>query len=74
MITCYDTIKTLVRTEKGTSLELQRKYLFEVSTRSNKIQIKEAVEEIYKVKVQDVNTTIVRGKLKRSRHHVTLAG
>ena len=67
MITCYDIIKTLVRTEKGTFLEPERKYLFQVAKNSNKIEIKKAVEEIYKVKVQDVNTSIVRGKLKRVR-------
>lgn len=67
MITCYDIIKTLVRTEKGTFLEPDRKYLFEVAKKSNKIEIKKAIEEIYKVKVQDVNTSIVRGKLKRVR-------
>jgi large subunit ribosomal protein L23 len=67
VITCYDIIKTLVRTEKGTALEPQRKYLFQVAKKSNKIEIKKAVEEIYKVKVQDVNTSIVRGKLKRVR-------
>jgi large subunit ribosomal protein L23 len=67
VITCYDIIKTLVRTEKGTMLEPDRKYLFHVAKSSNKIEIKKAVEEIYKVKVQDVNTTIVRGKLKRVR-------
>ena len=67
MITCYDIVKTLVRTEKGTMLEAQRKYLFHVAKESNKIEIKKAVEEIYKVKVQDVNTSIVRGKLKRVR-------
>ncbi len=67
MITCYDIIKTLVRTEKGTLLEADRKYLFHVAKNSNKIEIKKAVEEIYKVKVQDVNTGIVRGKLKRVR-------
>ncbi|MCA9401940.1 MAG: 50S ribosomal protein L23 [Candidatus Omnitrophica bacterium] len=67
MITCYDIIHTLVRTEKGTSLEEQRKYLFEVAKNANKIEIKKAVEEIYKVKVESVNTLIVRGKLKRVR-------
>jgi len=70
MITCYDTIKTLVRTEKGTDLERQRKYLFRVATKANKIKIRQAVEEIYKVKVQDVNTTMVQGKLKRVRQEV----
>jgi len=67
VITCYDIIKTLVRTEKGTVLEAERKYLFQVAKNSNKIEIKKAIEEIYKVKVQDINTSIVRGKLKRVR-------
>ena len=67
MITCYDIIKTLVRTEKGAMLEPDRKYLFQVAKKANKIEIKKAIEEIYKVKVQDVNTSIVRGKLKRVR-------
>ncbi len=67
MITCYDIIQTLIRTEKGAFLEPERKYLFKVARRSNKIEIKKAVEEIYKVKVQDVNTSTVRGKLKRVR-------
>ncbi len=70
MITCYDVIKTLVRTEKGTMMEPNRQYLFEVSSRSNKIEIRKAVEEIYKVKVQSVNTTIVRGKLRRVRNEL----
>jgi len=67
VITCYDIIKTLVRTEKGTFLEAERKYLFHVARTANKIEIKKAIEEIYKVKVQAVNTSIVRGKLKRVR-------
>ena len=67
MITCYDIVKTLVRTEKGTLLEPERKYIFHVAKNSNKVEIKKAVEEIYKVKVQDVNTSVVQGKLKRVR-------
>ncbi len=67
MITCYDVINTLVRTEKGSRLEPQRKYLFRVALKANKTEIKKAVEEIYKVKVQGVNTFIMRGKLKRVR-------
>ncbi len=67
MITSYDIIKTLIRTEKGTELEPLRKYLFEVSSSANKIQIKKAIEEIYNVKVDCVNTVIVAGKRKRVR-------
>ena len=67
MITCYDIIKTLIRTEKGTFLEPERKYLFKVAKNSNKIEIKRAIEEIYKVKVAKVNTLFMRGKLRRVR-------
>lgn len=67
MITAYDVVKNLVRTEKGSVLEAQRKYLFRVAEGSTKIDIKRAVQEIYKVKVDSVNTTKVLGKLKRVR-------
>lgn len=70
MITCYDIIKNLVRTEKGTMLEAERKYLFKVAKDSNKIQIRQAVEEIYKVNVQSVNTSTVPGKKKRVRQEL----
>ncbi len=70
MITCYDIIKTLIRTEKGTTLEPQRKYLFHVANSSTKADIKRAVEEIYKIKVQNVNTTLVPGKKKRVRQQL----
>lgn len=63
----FQIIKNLVRTEKGTQQEPTGKYLFEVSLPANKIQIKKAVEEIYKVKVKSVNTVIVPGKLRRVR-------
>ena len=67
MNTCYDVVKALVRTEKGTEIEGQRKYLFRVASDATKVDVKNAVQEIYKVKVQDVNTLGVRGKLKRVR-------
>ena len=70
MITSYDIIKALIRTEKSTLVEPKNKYLFLVDNSANKIQIKHAVEEIYKVKVKDVNTVIYRGKMKRVRREV----
>jgi len=70
MITSYDVIKTLVRTEKGTVLETQNKYLFKVAPNANKIEIKKAIEEIYKVKVKAVNVTIMPSKQKRVRQEV----
>lgn len=71
MITAYDIIKALLRTEKSTILmEPETKYLFLVSKSANKIQIKNAVEEIYKVKVLSVNTAIALGKMKRVRYQL----
>ena len=67
MVTAYDILKALVRPEKGTSLESQGKYCFRVTPEATKIDVKRAVEEIYKVKVGSVNTARVSGKLKRVR-------
>jgi len=63
-------IKSLIRTEKSTLHEPERKYLFLVAKEANKIQIKRAVQDLYKVKVQDVNSYIAAGKLKRVRHQL----
>lgn len=63
-------IKALIRTEKATLYEPEGKYLFLVKMGVNKIQIKRAIEEIYKVKVKDVNTFTSIGKLKRVRHQL----
>lgn len=70
MISSYEVIKSLVKTEKSTAYQPQGKYLFLVQRSANKIQVKQAVEQIYKVKVKDVNTFIARGKLKRVRHQI----
>lgn len=69
MISSYDIIKALLTTEKSNlSHQPKGKYLFLVDKSANKPQIRNAVEEIYKVKVKDVNTFISRGKLKRVRY------
>jgi|SRR5579875_2499071 len=52
-------------TEKGTMLSGLNKYPFEVHIDANKIQIKQAVEKAFNVKVRSVNTMIVKGKTKR---------
>ena len=70
MITCYDIVKNLVRTEKGTFMEPDRKYLFQVSGKATKVDIKRAIEEIYKVKVDSVNTLVMPGKKKRVRQEL----
>ena len=59
-----------VITEKGTFLqEKNNQYLFRVPTRANKIQVKEAVERIFKVHVAGVRTVTVHGKLRRMGRH-----
>ena len=62
-----DVIKARLITEKGTAQAPQNKVFFSVKRDANKIQIKRAIEAIYKVKVYSVNTGIMNGKLKRVR-------
>jgi large subunit ribosomal protein L23 len=58
--------RPLILTEKGTLLrEKQNKFLFEVAREANKVEIKKAVETLFSVKVVDVHTLIVRGRLRR---------
>lgn len=64
----YIIIKSLLRTEKGTELGMFNKYLFWVDRYANKIEIKKAIEDIYKVRVSGVNTAVMRGKTKRVRY------
>ena len=66
----HDVVKGLIRTEKGSIMLPMNKYLFWVEKDSNKIEIGRAVEDIYKVKVDAVNTIMMRGKLKRVRYAV----
>ncbi len=66
-----EVIKSLIRTEKSTMFnEPQGKYLFLVDVAANKIQIKKAVEALYKVKVTSVNTHVSQGKLRRVRYQL----
>ena len=57
-------IKRPILTEKSTNLNQFNQYSFVVNRTSNSIQIKKAIEKIFKVKVIKVNTSIMRGKLK----------
>ncbi len=67
MIQKYKIIHALLHTEKGTALLPYDKYVFEVDRRANKLDIKKAVEDIYKVKVKKVNTMIMSGKWRKVR-------
>lgn len=66
----HDVVKGMIRTEKGAKLMPYNKYLFMVDKSANKIEIKKSVEIIYKVKVDSVNTVMMRGKSKRVRYTV----
>ncbi len=66
MNTVYDIIKRSRLTEKSNKLqEKQNTVVFTVASDANKIQIKEAVEKLFKVKVSKVTTAHVNGKRKR---------
>ena len=68
--TAYDIIKRPIVTEKSMNGVADKKYTFEVARDVNKIQIKKAVEEIFKVNVACVNTMNILGKVKRMGVHV----
>ena len=61
----YDVLRRPSITEKGTVLQTDGKYVFEVADKATKPQIKQAVEAAFKVKVTSVNIMTVRGKKKR---------
>ncbi|MDQ0256008.1 large subunit ribosomal protein L23 [Evansella vedderi] len=65
MADARDVIKRPVITERSTDLMAEQKYTFEVDPRANKTEIKNAVEEIFGVKVASVNTMNYKGKFKR---------
>ena len=60
-----DIILRPIITEKSMLVTDDKKYTFEVDVRANKTLVKQAVEEIFGVKVKNVNIMNVRGKLKR---------
>jgi large subunit ribosomal protein L23 len=65
-----DIIVKPVISEKSTGLLEDNKYTFWVSTDANKVEVKQAVENLFKVKVEKVNTMNVKGKRKRVRQFV----
>ena len=63
-----DVIKKILLTEKGTRLsDEQHQYLFRVAKDANKMEIKQAVEAHFNVRVMAVNTMCRKGKKKRER-------
>ena len=69
MKTAYDIIKKPVITERSMSGIAESKYVFEIATSANKVEIKKAIEEIFGVKVASVNTVKLPGKWKRMGVH-----
>lgn len=65
MRTSYDVIVRPIVTENSMLQTSDRKYTFEVLKDANKTEIKKAVEAVFGVKVENVNTMHVKGKLKR---------
>ncbi|HEX4119216.1 MAG TPA: 50S ribosomal protein L23 [Verrucomicrobiae bacterium] len=64
----FEIIKTVRVTEKGTrQSELLNQYTVAADPRANKREIRQAVQELFKVKVLKVNTLNVRGKARRKR-------
>lgn len=66
MISVYDVIRKPIVTEKGvTKKDEERTLCFEVHVDANKTQIRQAVETLFKVKVDGVRTTTTAGKMRR---------
>ena len=65
----YSILKHPLVSEKASKDAALGKYVFVVSNNANAIEIKKAVEKIYKVKVLKVNTAVIKGKIKRVRHN-----
>ena len=63
-----DVIVRPIVSEKSYNLIDQGKYTFEVDPRSNKTEIKQAIEQIFDVKVSAVNTINRKGKTRRTRN------
>ena len=70
MKTAHDVIIRPIITEASMSRLADKKYTFEVASDANKIEIKKAVEEIFKVDVDKVNTISVESKNKRVGYHL----
>jgi large subunit ribosomal protein L23 len=66
----YQVVRRPLLTEKGTiQRDEDNVYLFEVDRRATKDEVRSAVEKIFQVHVEDVNTLIVRGKNRRVKVH-----
>ena len=75
MIGVYDVLKRPLVTEKGqTKKDGERTLCFEVASAANKTQIRQAVETLFKVKVEEVRTSTTAGKMRRRGRFSGYAG
>ena len=70
MKTLHDVIIKPIITEDSMARLAEKKYTFEVAKTASKIEIKKAVEEVFKVEVAKVNTISMKGKDKRVGYHI----
>lgn len=61
----YKIVRKPLLTEKSVVLKEDNKFCFRVAYNTNKVEIRKAIEELFNVKVKDVNTMIIHGKVKR---------
>jgi large subunit ribosomal protein L23 len=65
-MTIHQVLRRPLVTEKGvTKKDTERTLCFEVAPDANKVQVKQAVEKLFKVKVAEVRTSLVEGKMRR---------
>ena len=60
-----DIVKGVLQTEKGTRIAAYDQYLLEVAVDANKTEIRQATQELFKVKVLGVTTQVLQGKWRR---------
>ena len=62
----FEILKRPLDTEKLDRMrDRENKFAFEIDMKANKTEVKQAIEQIFKVKVLDIKTSIVRGKRRR---------
>ncbi len=70
-LSVQDVVKRPLITEKAErNREASRQFAFEVHREATKVQVKQAVEKLFNVKVVAVRTAIARGKMKRVGRHI----
>lgn len=69
----YDILKRPLITEKNTTQQGKNKYAFEVEHSASKVQVKQAVEKAFNVKVTGVNVMTVAGKQRRAGRRILLS-